>query len=344
MSITSFYYNKSLRRIVVLFGTLFNGYTIQKTSGAFIKVPLSYSSKNKWYVQIKQNLDKTNLEAIIFPRMGFLLTSIGIDYERKTSSLNYFASKHVDPNQLNKIHVPTPVTLNFSLFIASKTMDEGLQLIEQIIPYFDPTFVVEIDELDSFETPRDIPVTLNSVSFDNDFVGAFDGNDLYTWELQFTVETYLYKNITPSKIIKKVVVYTHIDAADGVEENYKEKYTAEVDPFTAAIDDEWAVLESWGLVDKDEEHSFSFPSSSSSIGGIISPWLNTTDFYKFRFEYQPQSNGLLSEFGNTQISSYEDFYLYELGWLSPNDQDTDHLNLNTSRKSNICLGSDIKYD
>ena len=71
--------------------------------------------------------------------------------------------------------------------------------------------------------------------------------------LYYLVETYLYKNITPSKIIKKVVVYTHIDAADGVEENYKEKYTAEVDPFTAAIDDEWAVLESWGLVDKDEE-------------------------------------------------------------------------------------------
>lgn len=83
---------------------------------------------------------------------------------------------------------------------------------------------------------------------------------------------------------------------------------------------------------------------SSSIGGVISPWLNTTEFYKFRFEYQPYDDGFLSEFGNTQISSFEDFYLYELGWLSPNDyeEDPDHLTINASRKSNICLGSDIK--
>jgi uncharacterized protein YuzE len=82
---------------------------------------------------------------------------------------------------------------------------------------------------------------------------------------------------------------------------------------------------------------------SISIGGIVSPLLNTTEFYKFRFENQPQDDGFLSDYGNTQISMYLDYYLYELGWLSPDDynSDPDGSLLNTERKSNICLGSDI---
>lgn len=253
MALTSFYYNKSLRRIVVLFGTLFNGYTIQKTDESLIEVPLAYSSKKKWYVQLTQNADKNPLESIILPRMGFLMTNIMTDHSRKINNLNYFAVQDsTNPDVMHKIHMPTPVNIDFSLFIASKTMDEGLQLIEQIVPYFDPTFNVEMNELDSADTPRDVTVTLNSLSYDNDFSGSFDGNDLYTWDLQFTVETYVYKNISTAKLIKKVVVDTHILNDSDTEESYKQRLIQEVDPSTAYIDDEWTLLESWGLVDEDE--------------------------------------------------------------------------------------------
>lgn len=250
MPIQAHFYHKTIRRLVVMFATLFNGYKIDKGDGTFINVPLAWSSKQKWFLKIKQDLDEKNLQSITLPRMGFVISSIGYDFARKVSSLNKVSAKHPDSNMLYRIHEPVPYNIDFDLFIVTRTVDEGLQLLEQIIPFFTPSFNVTIKELDTINVTRDIPIKLNSVTPDLKTEGSFDGDDVKFWDLSFTMEANIYKNIESQGIIKKVIVDAY-PSSDVDSESYKDRYRAEVDPNTAYIDDEYSILESIGLVSPD---------------------------------------------------------------------------------------------
>jgi hypothetical protein len=275
VALTPFFYNKSIRRIVVLFGTLFNDYYITKTDGSKVKVPISWSSKSKWFVKLKDsNLNEKRAAGFVLPRMGFIITNIQQDLGRKTSSLNQFPILDPDDhNSLFNVNFPTPITLDFSLYIASKTIDEGLQIVEQIVPYFDPTLSVSINELDGFDILRDIPITLNGVQFSDEYEGNFDGQEVMIWDLSFTVESYLYKNITSQSVIKKVVVDLHINS-DANAESFKDRLIQQVDPFTALVTDEYALLESWNLVSPDAE-AFVIPLVETVVLNDSTPSLNT---------------------------------------------------------------------
>jgi T4-like virus Myoviridae tail sheath stabiliser len=279
--ITSFFYNSSIRRITVLFGTLFNDINIRKSDGSTVKVPLSWSSKSKWFIKIKDREDSKKLQSITYPRMGFIMTNVAHDLTRKTSTLNSFASRNINNDkELYRINFPSPVKIDYSLFIASKTIDEGLQIVEQIIPYFDPTFSVTINELDDINVLRDIPVTLNSVAFSDEFEGQYDGNEVMIWDLSFSVEANLYKNIASQGVIKRIVVDAHIKSAADLE-SVKDRLIIQVDPFTAEVTDEYALLESWNLV-LDDEPTVPVPTVdivtiTPEIIGVDTPILFTVD-------------------------------------------------------------------
>lgn len=252
MAITSFFYHKTLRRLVVAFGTLFNGYQIEKENGTKVDVPLAWSSKQKWYTQITEDPDKENLTAMTLPRMGFIISGITPDYVRKTSSLNKIATLNaLDSYKMNRIWNSVPWRVDFDVFIATKSTTEALQIVEQIVPFFTPSFNITIESLDGFGVLKDIPITLNSVTPDTDFEGQFDGNDVALWELSFSAEIDLYKNIKDAKIIKHIIIDVMIDSEGTGDEALKDRYTADINPDTAYINDEYSVLESWGLVDSD---------------------------------------------------------------------------------------------
>lgn len=230
--------------MVVAFATLFNGYTIRKDDGSLVEVPIKWASKAKWYTQLKENADKDNLTAVTLPRMGFVISSINYDFVRKTSSLNKVYSKDPDnADSLLRTLSPVPYTLDVDLFIATKSTDEGLQLIEQIIPFFTPSFNITITEIDEIEVERDIPIKLNSVTPDFQTEGSYDGNDIMIWDLQFSMEVNLYKNVSSVGIIKKVIIDTH-PTNEAYPEPLVSRYKASIDPETAYIDDEYAILES----------------------------------------------------------------------------------------------------
>ena len=79
------FYHESLRKIVVAFGTIFNNIVIVRQDGdggtiQRLKVPLSYSPKEKFLVRLDQQSSLDNREfAITLPRMGFEISSIAYD-------------------------------------------------------------------------------------------------------------------------------------------------------------------------------------------------------------------------------------------------------------------------
>lgn len=251
MPITEYFEHGTIRKIVVAFATLFNGYKIKKPDGTEVEVPISWSSKKKWYVQQIENKKKNKVEAIRLPRMGFTIDNIDYAYDRQTSSLNKFAHRAADNSNMKLQYGASCWNLSLELFIATKTTDEALQIVEQIIPFFTPSFNITINELKEMDNLKDIPVKLNSVAPDFEMESTFDGDDISVWTLGFTIEANFYKNTQEQPIIKNVVVDIHPESSVDNEE-LKERYRAEIDPSTAYVDDPFEILEEIGFVYYDD--------------------------------------------------------------------------------------------
>ncbi len=251
MSITNRFYHGTIRKITIVFGTLFNNMEVIKDDGTVVSVPLQYSSKSKWWTQVKQNASKNKLESIIFPAMGYILRDLSYDPLRKMNSLSKVISRHPTDSNLNKkIYAPIPYNLSFSLFVASRTVDEGLQIIEQIVPFFTPSFSVTINEISEMGILKDIPISLESLVPDDNYEGGFDDTRILTWDLSFKVEANLYGPVKDQAVIKTVIVDSHIDS-DTAAETVKERYKAYIDPTTAFADDVYTIVEDIALVDSD---------------------------------------------------------------------------------------------
>ena len=56
--------------------------------------------------------------------------------------------------------MPIPYNLNFELAIMAKNQDDGLQILEQILPFFQPSFNITLNLVPTMDEKRDYPVTL----------------------------------------------------------------------------------------------------------------------------------------------------------------------------------------
>lgn len=258
MSISpTYFYHQSIRKAVVIFGTLFNDIQVKKPDDTYIKIPLTYASKQKWFSRLIQKMthlnddgrvDTTEVESMTFPRMAYILNSLQYDPSRKISSVQKIVAKDSNEpkdSRRKRIFAPVPYTLSFELYLISRTMEDGLQIIEQIVPFFTPRFSVTTNEIPEIGIERDIEIILNGVSYQSDFEGSFDTFNLYNWTLDFAMEYNLYPPVRNEKIVKKVTVET-IPALSTLSMYEKSNYT--VDPFDAEIEDEWKTIFSKSIV------------------------------------------------------------------------------------------------
>lgn len=241
------FYHETTRKMVVLFGTLFNNITIAKPDGTEVKVPLTYSSKQKWYEKMIQRITHTlkhegdeiqqDTEAITFPRLAYILQSFNYDSARKVSSRNNIVQLNRKDKTVHKrVFAPVPYNLSFELYLISRTMHDGLQVLEQILPFFTPRLSVTFDEIPEIGLERDVEVVLNGVQFTPDFEGDFQGITTYSWTLSFTVEANFFGPIRNQKIIRKVVV-TPMTAPDDRDMVRSQIHTP--DPEDAFYNEEW---------------------------------------------------------------------------------------------------------
>ena len=215
----NYFYHEIIRKTVISFGTLFNDIHVRHQDQAGndisdIKVPVAYGPRQKFLARITQQAELNKATQITLPRMSFEITNISYDATRKAGITQTFkAADRSDGGKMKKVFMPVPYNLSFELNILVKLQDDGLQILEQILPFFQPAFTMSIDLVKSIGEKRDIPMILNSISQQDDYEGDFSTRRALIYTLSFTAKTFMFGHIakTPEGLIRKVQVDYYSD-------------------------------------------------------------------------------------------------------------------------------------
>ena len=130
-----------------------------------------------------------------------------------------------------------PYNISFNLYSFTATAEGGLQIIEQILPYFQPDYTVTINAIPEMGIKRDVPITLNSVNYEDTYDGAFTTRRAVNYTLGFTAKTYLYGPLHSSKVIKETQADMFVDTASGA--TREQRIVVVPNPTTADADDDF---------------------------------------------------------------------------------------------------------
>ena len=212
----TYFYHEILRKTVIGFGTLFNNINIRHkdasgTNFSVMKVPLAYGPMQKFLARIQQQPDLEREIAITLPRLSFEMQGIQYDPTRKTGIAQTFLAK--GGTTAKKVYMPVPYNVAFELSIMAKLSDDALQILEQIVPYFQPSFNITINLIDSIGEKKDIPIVLESINQSDQYEGSFETRRTIVYTLGFTAKTYLFGPVAdnPEGLIKKVDVDYYAD-------------------------------------------------------------------------------------------------------------------------------------
>ena len=240
------FYNEGLRKLTIAFGQLFNNIVLQNTSstGAVtkrIRVPLAYAPKEKFLVRLEQQADLKNDRevSITLPRLGFEITGLQYDASRKINKLQKTirVKTNEDGKKLNYNYAPVPYNINFSLYSFTATAENGLQIVEQILPFFQPEYTVTMNVVPELQIKRDIPIVLNNVNYEDTYSGDFTTRRTVVYTLNFTAKTYLYGPMTNQGVIKTVQADLGADTEAPLARD--ERIITVPNPTTADADDDF---------------------------------------------------------------------------------------------------------
>ena len=242
------FYHETIRKLVVAFGSMFNDiHLVRKNNAGVItqtmKVPLAYGPKQKFLARLRQDATLDNKVAVTLPRIGFEITGLSYDPARKLNRVQQFKKvKGTTTKSLDTQYMPVPYNIDFGLYILSKQSDDALQIVEQILPYFQPEYTVTLREVPELDIVRDVPVTLTGIQYEDDYEGDFSSRRAIIYTLAFTAKFYLYGPVTSSSVIKTVQVdqYTDLPAVTPTRE---QRYTVTPSPATADADDDFGFNE-----------------------------------------------------------------------------------------------------
>jgi hypothetical protein len=237
------FYHGTTRKLIVAFAAVFNNIHVQRKDGANvtdIKVPIAYESQKKYLARLIKDTKKNRQ----VPRMGFIMNGMELDVNRSMNQMNELTFNHTsDDMKKFKMFSPIPYNFNFTLDIYVDYMDDGLQIIEQIVPYFQPDFNVVIEEIPELEIQRDVPIVLGGVTMTDEFEGEFGEHRIVNWTLDFVMKGWVYPPVTDGKIIKKITANYKLPGVDGgfdlVNTPIMEQVNETVDPLSAGADDVW---------------------------------------------------------------------------------------------------------
>jgi hypothetical protein len=208
------FYYEAIRKTVIAFGTLFNNIYIKHKNNegnvvSTTKVAFGYGPTQKFLARLEQSPNLSKPIQITTPRMSMEIVGLSYDPARKGSTMRGFVAKDSE-NKPQKSYLPVPYNLNFELSIFTKLEDDMFQIVEQIIPYFQPHYTITIIAVEEIEEKKDIKFTLDNISMTDNYEGNFETRRALIWTLKFTAKTYIFlpvsTNPVESSIINKVTI------------------------------------------------------------------------------------------------------------------------------------------
>lgn len=242
MAIANYFYNQTTRKYVALFGTYFNQLKVCRTDSGgnvvhdFI-VPISYAPYQKVLARVVQDANLDRRSAITLPRMSFEINNITYDSSRKISPTRKLRKIAADPDtgSRNFLYAGAPYNFNFSLYIMSKYNEDAIQLVEQIVPFFQPDMTNTVTLISGME-PLDIPLILNSVTSEEIYEGSFEERQAIMWTLEFEMKGWFFGPEREKKVIKLLDVdyalNTDLDTEFEEQQQIQPGLTAEGNPTT----------------------------------------------------------------------------------------------------------------
>ena len=239
------YYHKTLRKYVSLFGTLFNDIYINRTDLEnndiqTLKVPITYGPKNKGLARLNSDPKLNRPFEVLSPVISFEMTGMTYAAERKLNTVRKHCVKVDDANseKMQYAYNPVPYDLNFSLYVYTKYAEDGTRVLEQILPFFQPDYTVTVNVVPALNIKRDIPIILNSLSYEDSYSGDFTTRRAVIYTLNFTAKTYLFGPMSNQGVIKTVQsdIYTDTNTTTAKRE---ERIVVVPDPTTADADDDF---------------------------------------------------------------------------------------------------------
>ena len=252
------FYHETIRKVIVSFGTMFNDIQLVRKDNdgnisQTMKVPLAYGPREKFLVRLREDVDLTKQVAISLPRIGFEIRNLSYDPTRKLNRVQKFKTvKGSAAKQLDTQYMPVPYNLELELYVMAKQSDDALQIVEQILPYFQPDYTITIRDLGG-GTKRDVPVILNSISYEDNYEGDFEQRRALIYTLSFNAKFYLFGPVSSAKVIKTVQVDQYTDMPDQSPKR-EQRYTVTPKPSTADADDDFGFNETVSFYQDAQEY------------------------------------------------------------------------------------------
>jgi hypothetical protein len=236
------FYHGIIRKSIVAFGRLFSDIYIDRKQGDSVtgntiqrlQIPLAYAPKEKWLVRIEQDPTLENHTYVSLPRMSFEILGYNYDPARKVNRMQQIKCGD-GTGSVSTMYTPVPYNIDMSLYILTKTQEDGLQILEQILPTFTPEYTMTINAVPDMNVKIDVPIILNSVAVNDEYDGDFQTRRFVTHTLNFQMKVNLFGPITGRNAIDTV------SANIGNNEDFSSPnriYTAEGDVTTATVDSE----------------------------------------------------------------------------------------------------------
>ena len=243
------FYHETIRKIIVAFGTTFNNVQlVRKDSSGNItqsmKVPLAYGPREKFLVRLRSDADLSSKVAVTLPRIGFEIQNLTYDATRKLNRVQKFKKVNAGNNtrSIDTQYMPVPYNLDVVLYILAKQSDDALQIVEQILPYFQPDYTITVNDMADMGIKRDIPIILNGITYEDSYEGDFEQRRALIYTMNFTCKFYLYGPVTSSNIIRTVQADQFADLPDKSPKR-EQRLTVTPNPSSADADDDFGFNE-----------------------------------------------------------------------------------------------------
>lgn len=208
-----------------------------------MKVPLAYGPKQKFLTRIREDASISKTTAITLPRIAFEIQTLSYDTTRKLNRVTKIRKTSAKGSgKLETQYMPVPYNVDLQLFVMAKSGDDALQIIEQILPFFQPEYTITVNDNLDMKQKRDVPIVLTGIDYEDNYEGDFTTRRAIIYTLSFTAKFYLYGPVTSQSVIKSVQVDQFTDLPDKSPKR-EQRYSVTPEPVSAEFDDNFGFNE-----------------------------------------------------------------------------------------------------